>query len=204
MKRLLYYYAFILATLLTIGGFTSVQNVWQLIPAIFSFPLMVYFGLLVAPKRSKAVLLPKMQTEKVEKAEIVKEKQGFDGNRRAFLKIIGSAGLTLFFFSIFTKRAEAAFFGSNPGPGIVGIKDSTGTLIDPAKHHPTDGYRISAVDDSSPAFYGFVNKDGDWFIMKEEADGDYLYYKKLAGDDDFGTEWPNRGGFGYGYFDMKF
>ena len=212
MKRLLYYYSFIFIALITIGGFTAATAWNQLLPAILSFPLMVYFGLAVAPKRTRAILLPKQQgvtqkgkkEEVIETAKVTKIKPGFDIDRRAFLKIIGSAGITIFLFSLFTKKAEAAFFGSNPGPGIVGIKDSTGTLIDPSKHHPTDGYKISGIDDSSPAFYGFVNKDGDWFIMKEEADGDYLYYKKLITDDDFETEWPNRGGFSYGYFNTKF
>lgn len=194
---------------MTIGGFSTVQDVGQLLPAILTFPLLIYFGLAVAPKRTRAILLPKQQVvpkkgqEVIETAEVTKLKP-FDIDRRAFLKLIGSAGITIFLFSLFTKKAEAAFFGSVPGPGTIALKDSTGTVIDPAKHHPTDGYRISGVDDSSPAFYGFVHKDGDWFIMKEEADGDYLYYKKMAGDDDFATEWPNRGGFVYGYFDAKF
>ena len=57
--------------------------------------------------------------------------------------------MTVFLFSIFTKRAQAAFFGSVPGPGIVGLKDSSGVRIDPAKHHPTDGYKINRIDDDS-------------------------------------------------------
>lgn len=212
MKRLLFYYSFIVVALTTIGGFTTVQNFWQLLPAILSFPLMVYFGLSVAPKRTKAILLPKQQVttkkgkvEVIETAQVTKIKPGFDMDRRAFLKIIGSAGITIFLFSLFTKKAEAAFFGSVPGPGTVAIKDSTGTVIDPAKHHPTDGYKISGIDDSSPAYYGFVNKDGDWFIMKEEADGDYLYHKRVTPTEDtFDVEWPNRGGFLYDYFDTIF
>jgi hypothetical protein len=159
-----------------------------------------------AEKKKKAIKkkgVQKAEKENVIEGEEVTLKEKFDIDRRTFLKLIGSAGMTLFLFSIFTKKAQAAFFGSNPGPGIVGIKDSEGTLIDPAIKHPTDGYKIAELDDSTPAYYGFVDKDGNWFIMKE-ASGQYKYYKKLPTDDDFGTEWPNRGGFSYQYFDAIF
>ncbi len=104
-----------------------------------------------------------------------------------------------------TKRAQGAFFGSVPGPGVVALKDTSGAEIDPAIKLPTDGYKISEIDDSSPAYYGFVDKDGDWFIMKESSAGQYKYYKKIVTDDDtFTVEWPNRGGFTYLYFDSIF
>ena len=92
-------------------------------------------------------------------------------------------------FSLFTKKAEAAFFGSVPGPGTISIKDTTGAKIDPAVKHPTDGYKISRLDDSSPAYYGFTNKDGAWFIMKEDANGSYTY---AVGSTAFATNWSNR------------
>ncbi|OGM69191.1 hypothetical protein A2975_02430 [Candidatus Woesebacteria bacterium RIFCSPLOWO2_01_FULL_44_14] len=221
MKRLLFYYSFIVVSMLTVIGFSSAQTPGQLLPAVLSFPLLLYFGLLVIPKRNKAILLPKQQPvkilkgQKIEKAEVTKIKN-FDGNRRAFLKIIGSAGITVFLFSIFAKKAEAAFFGSNPGPGIVGIKDSTGTLINPAIKHPTDGYKINQIDDTSSAtysYFGFVNKDGAWFIMRETASGvDVGQYRYTKGTDTpgFSDGWDNKvdptvGGYpAYNYFDVIF
>ena len=212
MKRLLFYYSFIVVALMAIGGFSSVQSLGQLLPAILSFPLLVYFGLAVAPKRTKAILLPKQQVspkkgkgEVIEAAEVTKLKPGFDMDRRAFLKIIGSAGLTIFLFSLFTKKAEAAFFGSVPGPGTVALKDSTGAVIDPAVKHPTDGYKINQLDDSSPAYYGFTNKDGAWFIMKENTTtGDYRYTKGASDFTNATTGWPNRANLTYDYFDAIF
>jgi hypothetical protein len=109
-----------------------------------------------------------------------------DRDRRMFLKLIGSAGLSVFMMSIFTKKAQAAFFGSVPGPGTVAVKDSSGTVIDPAEKQPTDGYRISRLDDSDPAYYGFTNKDGGWFIMKEDSLGNYTY---VVGSSGFDTTW---------------
>jgi len=90
---------------------------------------------------------------------------------------------------MFTKKAQAAFFGSVPGPGTIAIKDSTGAVIDPAEKHPTDGYRLAELDDSVPSYYGFLNKESEWFIMREEATGTYKYKVGTTG---FTTAWAGR------------
>jgi len=218
MKKLLIYYNFVLVTLMIVAGFFGTSNLAQLASAVLFFPLAAYFLFLVLPNKNKAIVFPKPQeiakTKKGKaKTEILKaekieddgsDKKRMDANRRAFVKLIGSAGVTLFLFSIFTKKAQGAFFGSVPGPGTVALKDTTGTQIDPAIKLPTDGYKISEIDDSSPAYYGFVDKDGDWFIMKESSAGQYKYYKKTATDNDFETDWLVRGDFTYEYFDAIF
>ncbi len=218
MKKLLIYYNFVIVTLMIVGGFFGTGSYAQLASAALFFPLAAYFLFLVLPNRSKAIIFPKPQeVEKVKKkkakTEVLKaekiedggsEKKRIDANRRAFVKLIGSAGVSLFLFSIFTKKAQGAFFGSVPGPGTIALKDTSGTLIDPAIKLPTDGYKISEIDDSSPSYYGFVDKDGDWFIMEESSTGQYKYYKKIVTDDTFTVEWPNRGGFTYLYFDSIF
>jgi hypothetical protein len=125
-----------------------------------------------------------------------------DTDRRLFLKLIGSTGLTLTLMAIFTKDAKAAFFGSVPGPGTVAVKDSTGATIDPAEKQPTDGYEISQIDDSStPAYYGFVHKTGAWYITREDSSGNYRYSKGLSS---FSTNWTGRVGLTYDYFDAVF
>jgi hypothetical protein len=58
----------------------------------------------------------------------------YDPERRKFLKLIGAAGGSLFLMTIFTKKAEASFFGSMPGPGTLAIKNSSGTTIDPSEN----------------------------------------------------------------------
>lgn len=121
-----------------------------------------------------------------------------------FLKLIGTAGVGVFMMSVFTKKAQAAFFGSAPGPGTVAIKNIAGDKIDPAEKQPTDGYKIAQLDDSTPAYYGFTNKEGAWFIMREEATGAYRYAK---GDNNFSTlGWPKRNTdeLTYGYFNEIF
>lgn len=220
-RKLLLYYNFILITIMSLMGFVATSSTPQLISAILFLPMAFYFWLLVLPKRNKKLPIPDklLQTtqttntkeEKLTKGKIKKiegevmpnQKFGkdFDLDRRMFLKLIGSTGIMLFLFSIFTKKAEGAFFGSVPGPGTVALKDIAGAQIDPSQHHPTDGYKISQVDDSTPAFYGFVRKDGAWFIMKEDSAGAYRYTK---GTSDFSTNWTNRASLTYDYFDIIF
>lgn len=188
-------------------GFLGAKSYPELISAALFAPLGLYFWLSVLPKRSKAAVLvkikPKTKTvEAVVKTEEGEVEKGFDPERRKFLRIIGSAGASIFLLSVFTKKAQAAFFGSVPGPGTVALKDTSGVQIDPAEKRPTDGYNISKIDDSSsPVYYGFINKDGAWFIMREDSDGTYLYTKGSSG---FSTNWAIKGTLTYGYFDEVF
>jgi hypothetical protein len=139
--------------------------------------------------------------------EIVSEETIFssvqDNQKRQFLKIIGGSGASLLMMLFFMpKQANAAFFGSTPGPGVVGVKDSSGNKIDPAEKKPTDGYSISELDDSSsPSYYGFVHKNGSWYISRESATGTYRYSK---GSSDFSTNWTNRASLSYNTFDVVF
>ena len=103
-----------------------------------------------------------------------------DPKRRDFLKKVGGIGLGLLTYSLLNpKQAGAAFFGSVPGPGTVSIKDTTDTKVDPAikgLQSVTTHYGITEIDDGDPAYYGFVNKDGAWYILQEdETTGDYAY-----------------------------
>jgi hypothetical protein len=142
----------------------------------------------------------------------IKLQRHFDTDRRMFLKLIGSAGLSIFLLAIFTRKAHGAFFGSVPGPGTVALKDTTGVQIDPAQHHPTDGYKIARLDESDDidpnSYYGFLKKGGAWFIMREESDGTYKYAKGAS--DFIASGWdlrniaPGSGGLTYADFDSVF
>lgn len=212
MKKLLIYYNFIIISLLVVIGFISAQTPAQLVSAILFFPLFIYFAIKVFPRKAHAIVLPEkapieLKAEKIDpklkldKGTVQLKKEGVDIDRRAFLKIIGAAGFSLFFFAMFTKKAEAAFFGSVPGPGAVTLKDTAGNKIDPAVKQPTDGYNITDIDDSTPAYYGFVDKDGNWFIQKEGTSGDYRYVK---GSSSYTSNWSNRASLSYDYFSNVF
>jgi len=103
-----------------------------------------------------------------------------DPHRRDFLRKVGGAGIGLLAYSLLNpKQVGAAFFGSVPGPGTVAVKDTTDTKIDPAikgYQSRTTSYGITEIDDGDPAYYGFINKDGSWYVLKEdETTGDFAY-----------------------------
>lgn len=197
MNKLLTYYSFIVVSLMVVSGFLGASSTPQLVSAILFYPMLIYFLSLVFPKKQKSLPPPEIVKQReigkpvVEEARVRLEKpKSYDMNRRAFLKFIGTAGTSLFLFSIFTNKAKAAFFGSVPGPGTVAIKDSTGVQIDPAEKGPTDGYAISQLDaDDTPSYYGYLNKNGAWYIMKENLDGSYVY---VRGSSNFAAEWLTR------------
>ncbi|MBU1031572.1 hypothetical protein KKE03_01455 [Patescibacteria group bacterium] len=216
------YYSFIVVAIMTVSGLLGAKNTPQLLSGVIFLPLAGYFVLQVLPKKRQvidipAIILEPKKLKQLKKQVKHKNEQSsstdepvtklprVDINRRQFLKLIGSAGLTLFLFSIFAKKAQAAFFGSVPGPGTVALKDISGAQIDPAQKHPTDGYRIARLEDDIPAYYGFLNKDGHWFIMEDSGTGEYLYAR---GDENFLIDgWNKRkgeGGLDYAEFDAVF
>ena len=218
-------YCFIVTLIFTVTGIFSAEEFPQILFSLMFLPVAFYFWRLMVVKNA----YQKLQTTNLApyaptypqspgnqlnpnnpvrvddhpiEGEQLSEDQVKDINKRLFLKLIGGAGFTTFLFALFTKSSQAAFFGSVPGPGTVAIKDSSGNPIDPAEKQPTDGYEVSQVDDTSiPAYYGFVDKDGNWYIAKEGAGGEYRYY---AGSSDFATNWTNRSGLQYDYFNNIF
>lgn len=100
--------------------------------------------------------------------------------------------------------------------GTVKISDSSGNVINPAKE---DGnladilaiiedqlgeYNISDTDTTSPNYYGFLAKDGSWFILKETISGVNTAYRYCKGASNYTTAWAGRGGLTYDYFDVIF
>ena len=62
-----------------------------------------------------------------------------------------------------------------------------------------DGYAISEIDDAgNPAYYGYINKNGNWFIMQENVAAKTYRYAKGASD--YTTNWTNRASLTYDYF----
>lgn len=228
MNLILLLYNFLFTTILGISAFLSANSKEDYLFATLFIPLSLYFGnrlfkfvlrranltRLAIAQRAAVSALNKQQTielttsEPAIEGEIVPDPFPIrDRDKRLFLKLIASSGLSLFLLSLFTKRTHAAFFGSVPGPGTVAIKDSSGNEIDPAEKQPTDGYEIAQIDDTAAdyAYYGFVDKNGNWYITREDvagADaGTYLY---AAGTTGFSTNWTNRAGLSYASFDATF
>ncbi len=208
-KQIILYYGLFICLLLTIAGIISAKNFNDLLSSFIYIPLIFFFITQLLYKKSVTQKqTPKTSAKTISKVitptQIVSTSESSiaDNDKRLFLKLIGSAGFSLLFMAMFTKKAQAAFFGSVPGPGTVAIKNSAGVQIDPAEAHPTDGYEITEIDDtSSPAYYGFLKKNGYWYIMKEDSTGAYRYSK---GTTAFTTNWTNRASLTYDYFNSIF
>lgn len=206
MKKLIILYSFVITSFMAISGILNASSLTEVASAVMLFtPLAFYFTVLILPKKHHRVPTAEPIIDIIPN-ELKKIKNtDYDPERRKFLKLIGAAGGSLFLMTVFTKKAEAAFFGSMPGPGTVSIKNIGGTQIDPAEKKPTDGYNITEIDDSAAdIYYGFVNKDGAWYIQKELSTGAYRYTRGTSDFTNATTGWPNRTNLTYGYFNEIF
>jgi len=204
--RLLVYYCFIVATILVVAGWLSIQTVPQLVSSLIFTPLAIYFLLLVWPRRGHAIHLAQIPTssgtQHTVKAKPVPQEK-IDIDRRDFLKIIGASGISVFIYSLLSKRNQIPFFsgGTPASPALTSLKDASGNKIDPAERSPTHGYYISEIDDSEIAYFGFVNKDGKWFIMRQGEDDTYRYAK---GENNLSSNWGKRATLTYSHFNDAF
>ncbi len=195
----------ILLVIATFGLIFSFEYIF----IIIIFPLPLYFLLTVFYKESTSNRVVEsvksvepVYPERSRRVESVNQEPISDPLKRKFIKIIGGSGLGILLLAIFKpKGVDAAFFGSAPGPGTVAIKDSNDNKIDPAIKSPTDAYGVTEIDDSVPSYYGFVNKEGAWYITKESNDGSYRYNK---GSSNFSSNWSSRASLTYDYFDATF
>lgn len=214
MKKIVILYSFVITSFMAISGILNAATFAEIASAVTLFtPLAFYFTILMLPKKHRSGIngndivniIPNQIEEGVVKSLKNVKNPDYDPERRKFLKLIGAAGGSLFLLTIFTRKAEASFFGSMPGPGTVALKNTAGSQIDPAEKHPTDGYNITEIDDSGvDTYYGYVNKDGAWFIRKELSTGAYRYAKGASDFTNVTTGWPNRTNLTYSYFNEVF
>ena len=213
MLRLWLIYNIIILSLIFTTSISSATSLTNYLLPLLILPMLYYLSKALLKKSRRKKVSKSMVYDSTIKAQDVMPTTPIEGevittgisddNRRLFLKLVGSTGLSIMIMAIFGKKsAQAAFFGSVPGPGTVSVKDSTGTTIDPAEKQSTDGYEISQVDDSStPSYYGFVHKTGAWYITKEDATGGFRYSKGASA---FATGWSSRASLTYDYFDNVF
>jgi len=67
-------------------------------------------------------------------------------------------------------------------------------------------YALQDIDDSAyPYYYGFVNKDGGWYIMRQDKNGSIRYaMQKIAPKGQYTKAWNNRTNLIYTYWDTEF
>ena len=215
-KFLLTYCSFVIACLVVVVAFMTATTYTQLAGAILLYPLLAYFTFKVLPIKQRqaeptsqavTVSLAKPEQEAGDKKINNKtENIGIsDIDKRVFLKLIGGAGISLFLFSIFNKRAEGLFFKGLPGSGSSGkvaLEDIAGNKIDPAQKKPLDDYSISDIENGTISFYGFISKDSSWYIMRlDTSTGAFRYTKDKS---NFRANWTNRANLKYDFFDSIF
>lgn len=125
-----------------------------------------------------------------------------DTSKREFLRLLGATGISFFLFSLFNRRPQTPFFGNPFGSGVSYPTDTEGNKAGFSEKKLTDGYEISEIDDRIIAYYGYTNKDGGWFIMRQDSETGSVRY--IKGDTAFADNWAHREQITYDYFGNTF
>lgn len=205
IMRIFVYYCFIIAMTQVIIGFVSATTLPQIVSAVLFSLVGVYFLLLVWPTGGKrfSATGAVIQSARTQKADsfVVRPNVNLDVDRRDFIKLIGTAGVLAFIFSLFSKRG-IPFLSGAPVLSTAALTDISGNKINPAQQSVTADYSIAEIDDSTTtAYFGFINEKGGWYIMRQDADGSFRYAK---GDSDFNSNWTRREKLTYDYFNNVF
>lgn len=91
----------------------------------------------------------------------------------------------------------------NGGAGGSGGVAVGGSYVGPEAYgSPLESYKVNEIDDASTVqYYGFTNQSGAWYILRDNGTGSFRYTK---GTTDFATNWTNRVGLTYDYYDVIF
>ena len=212
MKKLAIYSGLTAASIVDITTFLISTTYFQLVVAILLYLSITYLVFKLFPRKTRIInpTLPSLPNnvgsvgveQSPSEQQIDKELEISDINKRAFLKIIGAAGISFFISSLFSRRAESLILGKTEGSGLTTLQDTTGKIINPAEHYATDNYKISEVDYGINTYYGLIDQAEGWFIMKEDMNaGTYRYVK---GDTNFYDNWNNRENLNYDFFNRVF
>ncbi len=198
-RYFMFYPIFIIVVLAVIIAFITAASYKQLIIAAAFYPLLVYCGLILFPRKTTVTHSPKISNSPRPVDEKKEETIVVDLNKRAFLKLAASVGISYFIFSILFRRADNLLTGR--APDSVSLQKPDGRTIHPAETQPTDGYQIAEINEGEVSYFGFVDLEGNWFIMKEDEAGSFRYTK---GRVDFPNNWSIREQLKYDYYDRVF
>lgn len=202
-KTLLIYPSFMIAFVLLAAVFITSTTYTQLGIAILLYPLLAYFAYkaFLGKKQVRQTTTIPIQSV-AEKMETQRDRGIADINKRTFLKLIGATGISFFLISIFGQKVQSLLFGQNLAlaPASTGNPPVGKTSL--AAASPTDGYNISEIDDNIIGYYGFINKEGHWFIMKGDTDTGSFRYAR--GRSNFPDNWKKRQNLDYDYFYQVF
>lgn len=208
-----HYLTFVIAFFFVVATFVTATNFTQLAVAAILYPILMFFAYKMYTKKPGTVSKEFLETtEESTQAEAGTKKPAeriviSDVDKRVFLKLIGSAGVFLFLFSLFNKKAENMFYKSLPeqGRSFFDKKEAAragtatgGTAIT----QPTDEYGISEVENGENSYYGYTKLGGAWYIMKVDSETNSFRYAR--GEKNFPAGWKNREKLKYDYFGNVF
>lgn len=102
---------------------------------------------------------------------------------------------------------EVYFYEIPAEGGELVLQQSDATKLNATVITPAilEGYYISDKDDdASPNYYGFLDKNGNWYIIKETVSAGADTYRYAKGSTNYTTNWTNRASLSYDYFNTVF
>ncbi len=66
---------------------------------------------------------------------------------------------------------------------------------------PIEGYMATdqSFDGTNTTYFGFVDKDGKWYIQEQVITGDDIAWRYAKGDSGYVAAWTGRAGLSYDY-----
>ena len=104
--------------------------------------------------------------------------------------------------TIVTNTNKIPASPATEGGNLATISTNTGKITDALAQ-----YKFSDEYITTPAgtvYRGYLDKDGNWFIVKETITADSRTYRYKKGTSDYTTNWTGRAGLTYNYFDTEF
>lgn len=199
-SKTLTYSSFALASLLVVAAFLTARSYTQLTIAVILFPALAYFALRIFPRRAGGtpaitIQMPVRTIQRTE--EIRKEKVDVvDLDKRTFLKLLGTVGVSVFLFSLLGKKVESLLFGGSLAPTASPPQNTSN--VGTSQAGPTAGYNVAEIDENVISYYGFTNQSGGWLIMREDTQANSFRYAK--GNSNFPLNWANRADLKYDYY----
>ncbi len=203
-KKTLTYCCFALAALIVAGVFITATSYIQLGLAIILYPILafiVYKTFLVEESTSvrpvatvAATVVPAVSDTKHAGREILGIS---DTDKREFLKFVGATSVALLLYTIVSKIPKGPLSKTMSGSENTVVQNIPGGDYKQNPPHQSSGYSISEIDDDIISFYGFINKGGQWYIMRVDTDAGSVRY--IQGENDFSKSWAKRKELKYDY-----
>ncbi len=99
-------------------------------------------------------------------------------------------------------RGKALKFNEQPRQTTTVISGGSSTASS-AVSDPVTGYKVADTDESGTVkYYGFINKAGAWYVMKNDTTTNTFRFSK--GSSNYPTGWTGRAALTYDYFNIIF